>query len=464
MNKLNRLLTRGLACLAAVGVGVLATTAATSRLAARDGDNEIEVHAMFTDASPLTPGNVVRASGVSVGSVESITVDHGLANVQMKVKGEVLPLHADARAVITEQDLLGERYVSLERGTASAPLLDGDPPVIPVARTARTVDLQTIFNGVDTPTGTALGALVATLGEGVDGRGKDIATGIQEFEPSLRQADQLATLLSDQNVVLTQLVDNAQPVLRALADGDGRKLDDFVGGADQSLTAIAANREVTREALKKLPDTLAAGQRTLAQVAGVADRATPTLAAMRPVTDDLTDISSELQRFSDAADPALASMRPVLERGKEMLDEARPVAEDLRPAGKDIRRTAAGAKPIMEKAVSGRLVDLMEFAKNWSLATSGYDGLSHYFRAMAVTSPKPLGRSLGGPVPGLPDTPVPGLVNPPDLGIPRPFGPDTHGALGGAKPNTPPGRDGSSATGMTRKQENSMLGQLLGGR
>lgn len=148
-----------------------------------------------------------------------------------------------------------------------------------------------------------------------------------------------------------------------------------------------------------------------------------------------------------------------------MLDEARPVAEDLRPAGKDIQRTAAGARPIMEKAVSGHLVDLMEFAKNWSLATAGYDGLSHYFRAMVVTSPKPLGRSLGGPVPGLPDTPVPGLVNPPDLGIPRPLGPDTHGGLGGSKPPPArPGRDGSSATGMTRGQENSMLGQLLGGQ
>lgn len=438
------------AILAAIGIAVASTVAAIP------WDDDVTVTAVFTDASPLVPGNEIKASGATVGLIESIELVDGRAQVRMSVERSVLPIHTDATATITEKDLLGERYIALEPGSPSKPLLGDDEIVLPESQTDRSVDLQDVLNAQDDPTSTALAAMVTALGEGVDGRGKDIAAGIKAFAPALRQADQLARILSDHNELLTRLIDSTQPVLGALTADRGTKLDNMVGSTERILSAVAANQRATEAALDRLPKTLAGAQRTLAQVAGVSEAMTPTLAGMRPVTDDLSAISGELQRFADAADPALASMGPVLERADRMLDEAAPVVGALRAAGPDMRSLSKSGRKIMADALSGRLTNLMKFLKNWALITSGYDGVSHYFRAAMVNTAKPLATSALGPVPGAPDAQkLPNLPYPNTPNLDKRPQPEV-------KP-LPKLDPGGSATGLSQKQENSMLSQLLGG-
>jgi phospholipid/cholesterol/gamma-HCH transport system substrate-binding protein len=424
-------------------------------------DDKVDVTAIFVDAAPLYPGNQVKADGVAVGEIDSIELVNGAAQVHMNLDRSILPLHTDAKAIITQQDLLGERFIALERGTPSAPTLDSEHPVLAKANTARSVDLQSILNNVDNPTGTALAAMITTFGEGADKRGADIAAAIQALRPAMQHADELSSILSDQNALLAHLVDSAQPVLRAVAVNKGQGLDAFVGSTNDALTTVANNRIATQDALRRLPATLSSAQRTLAHVANVADSATPTLASIRPVTHDLRDISGELEDFSDAANPALASLRPVLDRGQRLIDEARPVAEALRHGGHGIRDTAAGGRQFVTTALSGpALDDLLQFVKNWALITNGYDGLSNYFRVMPVTTAKALATTGAGPIPGLPDAPVPGVAAPqvplPGMLAPAPHPKTDHPAPGG----TPPG---GSATGMDEKQENNLMDQLLGG-
>lgn len=440
----------GIAALILVA-GVVGATMTAAR-----PDDRVPVTALFDNASAVVPGNEVKAAGVTVGEVESIELDGGRARVEMRVERSVLPLHQDAAATITDKDLLGERFITLERGTAAKPLLDA-PAVIPPSQTGRVVDLQSILDAVDDPTGTALAALLTTLGEGADGLGPDIAAGIKAIEPAMRRADELGQVLDDQNELLTRLVDSAAPVADALAAGRGKKLDRLIGSAERTMATVAAERKAVRETLERLPATLASAQRTLANVAGVADNATPMLASMRPITDDLTDISGELRRFADAADPALASMEPVLKRAKAMLDEAAPVVRALKPAGPDLVGVADAGHTLTKDAVRAKLGDLMEFVRGWALSTTQYDGLSHYFRAAVPLTPKALGHLAGGPVPGAPENPVP------DLPLPRVPLPPPLGSEDGGKGATE-GKPADSATGLTEKQENALLGQLLGGR
>ena len=455
MNHLSTRLRSMAGVLAAVGLTVAATAAATTgaALSASQSDS-ITIVALFKDASPIRAGNEVKAAGATVGYVDAIDLQNGLAKITMDVDSAVLPLHMDATATITEKDPLGERYIALERGNPAAPTLDGSPRVIPVAQTGRTVDLQDVLNSQDDPTSTALAALVTTLGEGADGQGPRIQAGIKALAPALRQADQLGQLLSDQNKTLTQLIDASQPVVGALAAGRGQKLDSFVDSTTQLLGTVQANRDATQASLQRLPGTLAAAQHTLSQVAGVSDAMTPTLAGMRPITDNLVDISGELRRFSDATDPAVASLRPVLDRGQQMLDELGPVAHDLRPAGPRARTLAAAGHEVSDKFLSGRLDNLMEWVKGWALITSGYDGVSHYFRAAVIASPKGLATTGLGPVPGAPQAQKLPNVFKPGVQPPPPVGPSDE--------PFEPGRD-RGATGLTEQQENDMVGQLLGG-
>jgi phospholipid/cholesterol/gamma-HCH transport system substrate-binding protein len=435
------------AVVALLGLGGAAFGAVT----AQGTPPEQLVYAEFADASPLITGNTVKVSGVKVGEVRSISVREGKALVAMRItEASVLPLYEDASARIRPVSLLGERYVDLDRGSPPAPVRPPDRP-IPAGQTGSAVDLQDVLDMMDQPTGTALAAMVTTLGEGVHGEGQNIDAAIQALAPALHRTDQLVGILNEQNELLTSLIDRVDPVAGALAADGGANLDRLLDSADLLLRTTAANRTALDASLQQLPSTLTDARRTLAQVAGVAEATTPALESVRPVTDDLTEISVELQRFADATDPALASLEPVLAEAERMLDEAAPLVRALRPAGPDLGAVAASARPVVEQ-LSDNLDGVLDFIRFWAMTTNGYDGLSHYFRAYVVITPN----SLTGPVPGaaelhepLPDSvelpPLPqggGLPGPPVLGQP----------------------ESENPTGLTPEQEQGLVGQLLGGR
>jgi phospholipid/cholesterol/gamma-HCH transport system substrate-binding protein len=455
---MRRLRTTGDRIVAVVGIIAIVLTASAVVVATKRLNAGVHVIAMFTDASPLYPGNAVRASGVQVGKIDSITLVKGMAQVNLTLDETAMPLHTDAKATIVQQDLLGERFINLDRGSASAPALD--PMVISADHTFRSVDLQSIINGLDDPTGTALASFFTTLGEGVDKSGPGIAKGIDALEPAFRHANDLGKILDQQNALLGHLVDSTQPVLSAVATDNGRKLGGLVEASDQMFGALAANHGPLQDSLHRLPGTLGSAQTALADVAGVAHDGTPTLRSLRPLTDDLTDISGELYRFSDAADPALDSLHPVLKRGKDLLDELRPVARSLREAGPDIKATARGARPLITESFSGPgLTDLMEFVKNWCLTTTSYDDISHLFRVFVRYTPRTTGQVMAGPIPGMPYAPIPS-VPAPNLTPPvAPLAPYPDRTEPGRKAQRP----GNNATGLNEQQEQGMVHQLLGG-
>ncbi|MCW2856507.1 MAG: Mammalian cell entry related domain protein [Marmoricola sp.] len=434
------------------GAGLLAAgLLGHSLLSNGPNSHQVEVVATFADSSPLIAGNVVKASGVNVGRITNIQLKDGKSQVTMVIDKSVLPLHQDVQAIITTQDLLGERFVKLERGTDSSPALSA-PYVINASRTSRVVDLQDVLNSVDTPTATALSALLTESGEGVRGQGAKVDATVAGLKPAMTQVKALASILSTQNALLTRLVDSTQPVAAALATSEGKPLDQLVTSATQSLSAVADEREALRASLQQLPQTIANSRAALAELAGVADPATRTLASLRPVTNDLTDISGELQRFANAADPALASLPPVLNQADKLLAQAAPVVQALRPASNSLVPIGSSAKHLSDVALSGQnLTNLMEFVKGWSMATSDYDSISHYFKAIVPLSPNALGDTAAGLLPGLPDNILHGLPVPTSPTLPLP--PRTSG----------PSLTSPNATGLSQTQETNLLSQLLGG-
>ena len=434
---------------ATVGAALVVVAAAVGGyLASRSDSDTVEVTAVFADASPLIPGNLIRMDGIEVGEIEGVTLQNGRANVQMKLDRSVLPLHQDASAKIRPVTLLGERYIDLDRGSANAPQMSS-PRVIPADHTTRAVDLDEVLNSLDDPTGTALAALVTTLGEGTAGQGPDVDAALKALAPAMNDTRRLTDILNEQNGVLGQLVDRATPVAQALAGGNGQDLDKAVDAGNRMLAAVAAQRQAMQDALQQLPGTLRTAQRVLGEAAGVAEQGTPALQSLRPLTGNLADVTTELNAFADSANPALSSLPAVLDRAKGLLDQAAPLVRDLRPGGAVLPGVSASSNRLVGQ-LSPALGTALDFVKYWAMSTNGRDALGNYFRAFVVTTPKSLlqipGAGLGpaaspGPAPAPSPAPVP---NPP-LGLPQ------------------PGADPGSATGLTQPQENSLLGQLLGG-
>lgn len=425
--------------------------------AVHNADNG-RVYAMFASAAPLVDGNQVKVGGVVVGTVTSMTVVDGVAKVGMDISRSALPLHTDARLTIRPVSLLGERYVDLVRGTPTAPVLSAGS-VIPLSRTATSVGLDQVLNTVDQPSGAGLRGLVTTLGEGMQGNGENVNAAIQALAPSMRNTRAMAQVLAQQNQLLTQLVDDFQPVASALAVRDGRAMDQLVGSSEQVLAAVSRRQAELDQTLVKLPQTLQLLRSTLANVNATAESTTPTLAELRPLTDNLPAFSTELQNFANALDPALATSQPVLDRAYALLKAATPVSASLHQSGAGLAKTVHGATQVLSDLTRNRN-NLFAYIRYWALTTNGFDGLSHYFRVNATINPA----TLTGLFP----------TTSTKTGARRPQGATgllnglsgVTKSLTGTLNNLLPllGGSGNSPTGLTPKQQLNLLGSLLGGK
>ncbi|MPY78507.1 MAG: MCE family protein [Actinophytocola sp.] len=435
---------------------MLSTTAAAAGFAMSEGGpGAATVVARFESAAPLITGNQVKLDGVVVGEVLEMHARDGYADVLMQLDPQAQPLHRDARFTIRPVSLLGERYVDLERGSPSAPQLDPMQP-IPVSQTGSNVGLDQILNVLDKPTGEGLAFLVTTLGEGLRGNGKNADAAIRALAPALRDTQRFTEVLKGQNGLLNNLVERVKPVTKAVAADDGKALDRLVGAADRLLAATSAQQRALDSTLAKLPDALRSARTTLARLAGTAEQTTPTLRAMRPVTDKLSTISGELMRFSDALDPALATAEPVLRRAEKLLDAAAPVSADLRAAGPGLKKSLSAARPIVERLTANR-DQVFNFIRYWALATNGRDGLSHYLRVNAIVNPDTLTGALPGGAPK-PASDGGDTATPPLPGLP-----DVSGLLPTPDDGNSADADTRNPTGLTEEQESGLMNFLVGG-
>lgn len=440
-----------------LGVVAIVSAITGTSAAAIDGfehDESFTVTASFVNASPLVVGNDVKVDGVEVGQISAITLRNGKADVEMELDSVVQPIHRDATVTIRPVSLLGERYIDLERGSAAQPVI-AEGAMLGTRHTAKSVSLDDLLNSMDNPTSAALAAMVTTLGEGTMGQGQNIDSAIKALAPAMQDVTRLGSVLKEQNSVLKSLLDKAAPVAKAVASDRGQRLDQLVGNSEQMLSAVAAQQEALDAAVKTMPGTLTKAQRALGQVADVANVVTPALRDVRPVTDNLTQISAELTAFTDNANPALASLPKVLDRGKELLAEAAPLVRDLRPAGSGLRDVATSARPLVNN-LSVRFKTIMEFLKGWALSTNGEDSLSNYFRAFVMYTPKGATQ-----IPGVGVGPDETRIQAPQ-GLPLPTGPTLPSLPNAVAPGDL--ENGSSATGLDQKQESAMLEQLLGGQ
>ncbi|TXL60703.1 MCE family protein [Aeromicrobium terrae] len=408
------------------------------------GDDGTKVVAEFTSAAPLVEGNQVKVDGVVVGTVKKLAVRKGHAEVTMSLDRAAMPLHDDATFTIRPVSLLGERYVDIDRGTAGAPTLDLSARV-PVSRTASNVGLDDVLNTFDDPTGKGMGALVTTLGSGLRGNGKKADAALTSLAPSMRETEKMAAVLAQHNELLGSLIENVEPVAKALATDDGKAMDKIVDSADELLAASSAQQEDLDKTLQRLPKTLASARSTLDHLSGTAEQTTPTLEGMRPLTDRLPQISKELTAMSDALDPALATSRPVLERAQKLLDVATPAADDMRKGGPDLATAVGSTRPVVSKVTANR-ENLFNFIRYWALTTNGHDGLSHYFRVNASINTA----MLTGLVP----------VSKPKASSQPEAAPSTQKPLAGLLDFS---GTSDGPTGLEKKQEKSLLGFLFGG-
>src|SRR5690606_469436 len=77
---------------------------------------KVEYHAVFTNVSGLTEGSQVRVASVEVGKVTSVQVqEDATVKVGFTVADDIT-LDATTTATVRYRNLIGDRYIALERG------------------------------------------------------------------------------------------------------------------------------------------------------------------------------------------------------------------------------------------------------------------------------------------------------------------------------------------------------------
>ncbi len=240
--------------------------------------------AEFSNGSGLKPGQFVRAGGVEVGKVSNVTLSENGQRILVKLAvDKSLPVYQSTGAQIRYANLIGERYVNLDRGTgegADRVLPPGG--FIPLARTQPALDLDALIGGFK-PLFKSLDAekvnnIATSLVTVFQGQGGTVAN-------ILSQTAQLTSTLADRDRAIGEVITNLNTVLTTV----NKHQKDF----DQTVT----NFEVLITGLKNRADPLAG---SIADISNASGTLASLLAEDRPLLQEtLPKLETIQQPFAD---------------------------------------------------------------------------------------------------------------------------------------------------------------------
>jgi phospholipid/cholesterol/gamma-HCH transport system substrate-binding protein len=116
----------GLFLLAAIAALIFLAVQATDRGVVSGGGYQVSAH--FSNIGGLKPRARVSMGGVTIGMVESISLDPETfeARVIIRISDQFSDLPEDTSASILTAGILGDQFIGLEPGGSPEPLRDGD--------------------------------------------------------------------------------------------------------------------------------------------------------------------------------------------------------------------------------------------------------------------------------------------------------------------------------------------------
>ena len=204
----------------------------------------------FPTASGLVPGSDVFEAGAKIGSISSITpvlgpsgmADDSHAVVQVQIADEDWPLHAGLTAGIRPKSLLGEKYVDLHDGPATASAYDATQ-TLQASADSVPVELDQFINSLDPATREAARILIDDVGAGLGGRGQDLNQAIQTGRANLQNLAVTGQTLNNRDPDLDRILVGLDGVLSKISQDDQLvQMQQLIDNGQQTLNAIEAER------------------------------------------------------------------------------------------------------------------------------------------------------------------------------------------------------------------------------
>ena len=286
------------------------------------------VTATFENASQLVPQGEVTVGGANVGSIGSVELgDNGEALVELSITDEGFePLPRGTVAVVRSISLSGiaNRQVSLQlppEGTSTEEIPDGG--TMDASETVSEVDLDEIFNTLDTETVADLKKVIRGFEISYEGVGTQANEGFRYLNPFLYSSRRLFAELSRDERALEQLLVDGDRLSGALAERRD-EIPELVSNLNQMMGAIGREKTALASSIRQLPQFM-----RLFNTTGV---------NLRFALDDL--------------DPLVDASKPVAEKLQPFFADFRTAARNLVPTVRDLD------KIILDPGTDNDLVDL----------------------------------------------------------------------------------------------------------
>jgi ABC-type transporter Mla subunit MlaD len=266
-----------------------------------------ELRVVVGDGSDLVLGNDVREGGFRVGLVSDlrpVRLASGVVGALLTLKLDQAHgrVPVDSTVSVLPRNLLGLKYVQLNRGVSSRVFADG--ATLPVSRTSVPVQFDDVFKTFDARTRAAIQRSLRGSGDVLAGRGSALNDTIASLPVLLGHLRPVAHYLASPSGGLTRFLNDVNLFMAAVAP---------VAGVQVRLFSEAAT---TFRAISSDPNALA---QTIALSPGALSTGTTSLRVQMPLLVDLTTFGNALTPASAELRGGLPTINPAIESGTRVL-------------------------------------------------------------------------------------------------------------------------------------------------
>jgi phospholipid/cholesterol/gamma-HCH transport system substrate-binding protein len=270
----------------------------------------------FKDAVQLGAQSDVRISGVSVGKVVSVSLDRhtGLIKAVIQLDPKYAPRPADTRAILRAKSLLGETYVELSPGSATAPKLP-DGGTLPQGQVSDAVNLDQILSTFDPATRKAFQVWQQQYGVALTNRGQDFNQAIAELYPFATNVDSVLAVLNRDSAATSTLLRNGGQVFSALSRSPAQ-LQGFIKNSNAVFAATAAQDRALADTVRAFPAFNVATKQTIERVDRFAQTTKPLIDELRPAARQLSPALEQTAIFAPELRDLMVDLAPLTRASK----------------------------------------------------------------------------------------------------------------------------------------------------
>ncbi len=359
----------------------------------------------FKRSLALAEQSDVRISGVDVGHVVALKLGkEGKTVATVELSSQYAPIRANTHAILRQKTLLGETYVQLiPRGNPpgrSGPYLP-DGGRLPQSQVEPSVTLDDILSAFDPKTRAAFKIWMKAVSEGIDGRGEQINADFAELQPFSEHANQLVSLLADQEGAVSAVIKNTGVVFDALTERDNQFRELIVNG-QRTFGAAASESQAFAQAWRELPQFERGSQVALKELDKFSAVANPFFEEFRPTQRALSSLLSATKPFAPPFNAFLTDLGPLTSAAKKGLPEVEPFTELTVPLLENLRPVLHNFDPFLQftdqyvpevQAFFANLTAATQTkAQNSNLAVNGQPRgpQLHFLKSMFVFTPESL--------------------------------------------------------------------------